>query len=560
MIRTAESGRTSSTNKFAVTPFASMTAASTPRSTIDQIESKSIHSIAIPELLQFISSFLSRSDAVRFAQSSRMCFYAAVDHVWYSVPNPCYLLALLPRVSFEEKDKYRTTYALLHLASCDFKRFDFYAPLVKRLEIFHEPFYSDTSPGWSWLINYTKQRPLLPNLRHLIFDSSTLPSGLFWVNVFLFPTLLSIQDHASLCRRTLSYNVAASFLSNISARCPVLHELSLFPDCDEGETEPWVLNPSVLLFHPHLSSLRNLRTLCTTMIIFNGAALQVLGELPQLDTLKIRKLENSDFDIPISSATLPADAFPALRNLCLPKLDISEFETIWTVQQLIARPVRLEVCFSSLALETDPETLLSEVSQHSPQISDLVLEFHPRTAWPQPNFLLALQGLSLGKLCIQGVDIFVRNTLVDTLLVTCPLLRVLHLDYTSVSIPQLCCFTQLSRLESLHIDVEWETCQELDVSVPPLLGVSRNFRQLSGNRCLNLFVDPPLIKRTVLFLLSFWPELKLVTSVGSQDTPDCESSLPGAIDRYLQGILLARRCNCGVCLRTVAEAGYNVSR
>ena len=84
-------------------------------SIIWQSRSTVVHSIAIPELLQLIASFLSRSDATRFAQSSRLCFYAAMGHIWYSVPNPCYLLALLPKVSFAESDKYRTTYVRFFL-------------------------------------------------------------------------------------------------------------------------------------------------------------------------------------------------------------------------------------------------------------------------------------------------------------------------------------------------------------------------------------------------------------------------------------------------------------
>lgn len=60
--------------------------------------------IAIPELLRLISSFLSQSDAFHMAVSSHMCFYAAVVQIWRFVPGARHLFALLPGASFETEN------------------------------------------------------------------------------------------------------------------------------------------------------------------------------------------------------------------------------------------------------------------------------------------------------------------------------------------------------------------------------------------------------------------------------------------------------------------------
>lgn len=55
----------------------------------------------LPELLETIAGFLSPHDAFHLAQSSRMCFFAAVGQIWSSLEAMLHLFRLLPGLLVE---------------------------------------------------------------------------------------------------------------------------------------------------------------------------------------------------------------------------------------------------------------------------------------------------------------------------------------------------------------------------------------------------------------------------------------------------------------------------
>lgn len=99
------------------------------------------------------------------------------------------------------------------------------------------------------------------------------------------------------------------------------------------------------LFSP-ISQFHNLRILYSSSVVLNPGILQVLGDLPHLESLTAYSVSNKgyldnmqieveDNEILIASLTLPGHSFPALQNLeidCVPGEVISK---LWQTPPLV---------------------------------------------------------------------------------------------------------------------------------------------------------------------------------------------------------------------------------
>lgn len=503
--------------------------AATPAS----FRSQTNRSLAIPEILLWISGYLSPSDAFHFAQSSYTFFHAAVDQIWYSVPDARHLVALFPEVSFET-NKYEPTPDRVDLRNCNSDRFDFYAPRVKRLGIYQPD--SMAIPNCGLLAAYAQLQTLLPTVQHLVFNPGFSIHQLAAFTPFLSRSLLSIQISSFLCESSLEIGHASTLLENISFHCPELEELSLLPcskqTFDDGLDleEPTMPLPS-LRFYQHLSAMQNLRVLITSMSVFEAEALKVVGSLPYLDTLEIYDVSSTPFEI--SAVALPDHSFPALRKLQLSVLDLGEFIGIWDIRGLVARPVEVKLKFTELDLENDAEVLMDKLCDHSPQVVDLTLEYTASIQDLPVHSFWPLECLALEKLTISGARLDPLGPTCETLSLACPTLCELRLPNLCVSISDLRHFAQLPRLEYLCTPVDWESCLELSESVPKPSCVSRAFRILEGGQAQN-FVDPMLMKKAMLFMRGFWPGLEPIATLGSAST----------MGQYLPAEQAAKACHC----------------
>ncbi|KAF8595917.1 hypothetical protein BDV93DRAFT_528367 [Ceratobasidium sp. AG-I] len=162
-----------------------LNSASIPDSGFQHLPLELNQAAAIPELLRFISSFLSRNDAFHFAQCSRLFFQSAVENIWKKLLDIHCLVNLLPAMRDGATDK------TSNFPTNGLVRFEFYASLVKHLELC-EYVDCDNTVGWPILVRYAQHKPLLPNLRRLVFDSDAVARDLSWLNMFLSPSLLSI--------------------------------------------------------------------------------------------------------------------------------------------------------------------------------------------------------------------------------------------------------------------------------------------------------------------------------------------------------------------------------
>lgn len=384
------------------------------------------------------------------------------------------------------------------MPTCDFTRFDFYAPLVRCLET-QGPFYCTLS-DWGSLTAYTRNKTLLPNLQYLLCDFG-FPGWISGHTAFLSPSLVSIDVTPFGCETPLNIEDASTFFANISMYCPAVENLSLLPFSLEawGQPDGFVSLPA-LPFHRYFGAMDSLRIFSTNMTIFEAVALATLGRLPHLDTLVIQQ-EEALFTCLIAPVVLPDDSFPALRKLQLPVLEVSEFRSIWSIRQFITKPNEVKVELIDPDLESNAGSLLNDICQQSPQISDLTVEFNARIQIVSPDTFWSLQQLSLRKLSIPRLYFVKLDATCKILAMACPLLHELHLPDFRVSMSDLRYFAQLSQLEHLRIYVNWESCRELNQSALPPLWVSRSFRRLEGSRAPYSLMEPMPIGKTVSYVL-----------------------------------------------------------
>lgn len=376
------------------------------------------------------------------------------------------------------------------LCSCHFGRFDFYARLVRRLEIYCFTSYFVNISDWSSLISYTRQNTLLPNLQHLLFNPDVSAKQLSWLPIFLSSSLLSIQNPSTSHDPTLDSKAVNNLLTKVALRCPALEKLCLPPFSYQTANQLSELAPPVLPF----ASMRNLRVIKTNMAIFDPSTLLAIGTLPQLDTLEVYEISPSGFQI--SAATLPNNSFPALRKLYLPPLEVDQVKTIWSMQPLVALLAVVHLELSELEPEKDAEDLLGVICQHSPQLVDLTVDYWGQTETLSPNVLQALEKLSLEKLSISGVCFLPLSDMCKTLSTACPLLRELRLPSVEASMLDLQHFALFPRLECLdllYIAVSRQYCLDPKWLEPETLCASENPRRLEGDGYFDWFEQAPEI-------------------------------------------------------------------
>lgn len=456
------------------------------------------------------------------------------------------------------------------LAACDFTRFDFYAPLVKRFTRRYDNHECVTDPGV--LTSYAHHRTLLPNLQCLEFPAGLSTLDHFWANVLLSPTLLIFQTGLSFRSSSIGIEMASITFEDITIRCPALRVLDLYYAPSMTRQPIGLVDSPTLLIHQHVGAMQNLRVLCATTVIFEATSLQILGTLPFLHRIEIHG--TSPLPLPLPLIELPQDSFPALRSLRLSTLKVNEFRSIWNIRPLLARLVTAQLYINEPYADQDLSMLLLDVCQRSPHIANLELAY-PKAEIKYMslsiNFFWSLRHLSLERLNTSGMRLPPAETTCHSLSIACPLLRTLKTGTWPVSVPDLRYFAQLSRLEYLKASIGWMSCADLNKQNLRLPWVSESFRRLKWSSDPGVSVEPKLIKRTTMyvliyifvcsinlssfqrFLLSFWPNLSSVCMRKKLSVPHLEFSTPWLVNDQLQAERAARRCQCTICLRRIAE-------
>ncbi|KAG8772747.1 hypothetical protein FRC12_002911 [Ceratobasidium sp. 428] len=430
----------------------------------------------IPELLELIASYLPRKDALALALSSRTYFSVVVPVVWHTVPGTRCLWALLQGAKLRKKSsKSHSVIILPELKTCDFTRFNVYAPFVKHLHIFRTSFYEDKIHDRNALLRHTKRHILLPNLKRITFSSNISIDQYFWFSIFLSPDLSAIEASYANFRPNIDSAGASRLLEKVVSRCPSLQELRLFPLFLVQRTS--MPRPSFVPFWEHIASMKELRSLSTSRSMLSTDALKYLGNLERLETLKI--YGRKPIIVPTECTIMDAGSFPALRQLWLPQLEPREIQLIWCVNALVKGLRVVKLGFKQSDIES-VSSLISYIYDRSPHLIDLALRLDEASAKSSPYPLLgSLKRLTLEKLEMSGIVLAPLELACESLFYAAPLLRELRLSDSVASLMDLRHFTRFSQLKSLSLIVDWES------PITPMQGDStsrsQNFQYLECN-------------------------------------------------------------------------------
>ncbi|KAF8609086.1 hypothetical protein BDV93DRAFT_504533 [Ceratobasidium sp. AG-I] len=340
------------------------------------------HISEVPELIGLICGFVENSSLVNLSTVSRGFFHCAAPLIWKEVTGLAKLLTLLPRLELDFPLEELPTVGPDHIRPCDqdqLVRFNLYAPFIQRLE---SNFETDAgSLSWDLLLSRVPTRPLLPNLRALAIKPSFKQSStrfIEYVDAFLCPTLSGIRTSWD-WNQWINPFEARSLMVRMTATCPGLTKLNILPGNSRHPENllSFSLYSPVSIFTP-LSQFRDLRVLHSSSAVLNPEVLQLLGNLPCLESLAVYSLctdnENwEDDDIPIANLTLPNNSFPSLRNLkidCVPGAVVSK---LWQTPPLVRDLVSVRIQFMADDTES-PSELVCTICQGSPHITDLELD------------------------------------------------------------------------------------------------------------------------------------------------------------------------------------------
>ncbi|KAG9080177.1 hypothetical protein FS749_008104 [Ceratobasidium sp. UAMH 11750] len=461
-------------------------------SEITNFTSKSHQVFSIPELASLVSSFSATQDCARLLRTCKLLYEVALPYVWEHVDGALHLLGLLESVyvgSEEYLDEPYTEIALSNnfYRSNPFLRFNVYAPHVKSLDVYGRNRKLFKVKGWTVLISHARRRVLLPNLHTIIlqpgFDDSYGPDQAMWIGAFASPSLVNLLITPSnpFAVPTVSYAAASFVLKHVTAHCPALQRLGLFPSKEmggfgeEGESsflaflfeEP---------FYQYVAGVTGLRHLSGTLAWFEDTSLKIIGRLPHLETISIY----SGFDEPGAHGELEMadDFFPALRRLEVFHLDP------WDIERVIGRKPLLKN-LTTFCLEMDMnridgdeeapdqlDWLINDVFPclaNAPHLADLAIKVDPREESESKVYeigesvLAILSGLPLVSLLLDNIVLSDEYMNVDPA-ATWPSLTRLQMPAHTASLAWLCRFATLPCLQHLELELDLENGEIVDTS------------------------------------------------------------------------------------------------
>ncbi|KAF8609084.1 hypothetical protein BDV93DRAFT_551877 [Ceratobasidium sp. AG-I] len=336
----------------------------------------------VPELIALICDFAEKSSLVKLLTVSQRFFYCIAPLVWKEVPGVANLLALLPPLDTDLDLKEFLVVGPDDLRPCDqsqLARFITYAPFVQKLESNAKT--DGDHRSWDLLLSRVPTRPLLPNLRALPilpYYRQGIPRFIEYIDAFLCSALSTVYVSPSY-KRWMSPLEARDLLVRMVATCPNLIKLSIHPGNRHYPNDLSSLGPtSPISVFIHVSQFRDLQVFRSSSAVLNCDVLQLLGNLPCLESLAAYSLCTSneryeDDEILIASLKLPEDSFPSLRNLeidCVPGVVVLK---LWQTPPLVRNivSVRIQFMLGDTELLSD---LVCAICRGSPHITDLELD------------------------------------------------------------------------------------------------------------------------------------------------------------------------------------------
>ncbi|KAF8593326.1 hypothetical protein BDV93DRAFT_252509 [Ceratobasidium sp. AG-I] len=331
----------------------------------------------VPELVELICDSVEKRSLPKLLTVSRLFFHCVVPLAWKEVSGVAKLLILLPS---SDLDRYISSVPA-DVYPCDhdqLARFNLYAPFIHKLDSGAE--LDESIYAWALLLSKVPYRPLLPNLRTLVipppgFHRYTI-TFIEYTDTLLCPTLSDIRI-AWNPQTWIDVFEAGDLVTRMAATCPNLTKLKIFlgssrhPD-DSG---PVSTHLTASLFS-HISQFQGLRALHSSSMVLSPGVLQLLGDLPHLESLGASVSIGDETDteeIPIANLILPEHSFPALRHFeidCMPSTDVFK---LWQTPPLVRNLVSVRVKFDEDSTES-LNNMICIICRGSPRTTDLELD------------------------------------------------------------------------------------------------------------------------------------------------------------------------------------------
>ncbi|KAG8737487.1 hypothetical protein FRC10_008108 [Ceratobasidium sp. 414] len=427
----------------------------------------------IPELVSLIAGFSEPRDRTQLLCVCKNVFKAVLPHVWWHVSGVRHLLYLISGATWDiihtDDDGLVNQ---IQLSGCltienPFRRFDLYAPLVRKLDICGLSYNYVKISGWWTLISRNRQHALLPNLHTIAMNSSLNahgPDQAMWIQALGSPSLLDLIVTPTTLDPgpTVSYPMASFILKSAVDLCPNLRRLGLFPDVDLGNTGQDSESYFLMLlshepFYTHLAGLNGLRDLSGTSAWFNKKPLGVLSRVPHLESLAV--YEQHDERLDIMENSLPLDAFPSLRQLALRMLHPYDMSKLLMTKGLVNQLTRLELNFDSGVLNgaiNKEEWLCKKIIQPLQNMPSLVsFTIHPLGEIIEigPEALAIFAQVPLREVSL--INIRIRADCLNyNLGVAWPNATLLDMPAQRVSLATLVYFASLPKLKELVLTLD----------------------------------------------------------------------------------------------------------
>ncbi|CAE6339799.1 unnamed protein product [Rhizoctonia solani] len=512
----------------------------------------------IPELVALICESARPADRACLLRVSKLFFYCTVPFVWKEIRGVTTLLGLIDGVTTKsEKTDFVCSNVVVELGdNLDFTRFDFYAPLVHKLEIFHQRTETLTLSSWEGLV--ARDRPLLPNLTRLSCREAPAnqshDSIIQWVNVFLTPDLVELRvpnPNGDICAMFtwLAPLLVSNMLETVSAKCPSLKTLEVAPGTSGRDSPTIEFNvPLAIGLHEHIARFDSLRTLVTSAAALEPGMLMALSQLPKLEVLSV--VSSHQHEPIIRIVPLGPSAFPSLERLELRRLSLNAITGLWYTPGLVSRlssAVIAQPILDEFTSRNWAGELISHVCLHSPSLQEFYLDpyyYVTQVVFLSQDVLLLLeqQQVSLRSITLCGTLVD-RNVGVQDLARAFPNLSVLRLPSWRVTWQDTRDLVALlPNLRTLSVGLD-----TLQSTVPQVGPICRHRNRLSLEMSWDSLVEfsSEKILKLAEFLHDTWPAIKCEVMPGlshGQRTTMALQKLNGAI----ASLKRQRRVGCKV--------------
>ncbi|KAB5588893.1 hypothetical protein CTheo_7669 [Ceratobasidium theobromae] len=476
------------------------------------------HCIILPEILDIVCLYLSRSELACLARTCSFFFNPAIRQLWSSGPvEDKNILNLLPNsLVFHYGEKENETKFEVNIPtnvpSDYFDRLNIYAPYVRHMNVSlawshdEEYYHHRHLPGWRTVACHARKHVLLPNLRRveLMERYSTTTSSRpcsDWLSILIPPSLRDldlfrnfVDDSPGCIERYLD------LMDSVFNRCSNhLERLRIY-----------TIEPSISQLTAQSPNDPASRTLVPGALV--SRALKHVVRMPQLRELQMPEL-SPHLEIP----DLPKTSTCRLNSLRMSCGSIEPLFRLWQtpIPAHLTQLTLSTIWPSNTTAVTEMHELASLIAAQSPDITKLHFYFDeiPDTQHLM-DVLYPLHKLHLTELIVNGIQLTQPPQRISLRKVAeyWPLLEVLEIKHAGTTFNELITVSSyLPRLNCLLLQLESVIPSEIisgDAIPQPDTRPTQELELVSDFRCVHKF-NPVEADAFAKFLTKIWRSLNI---------------------------------------------------